>query len=468
MVSKYLGEDVFLAGIAKYLKKHAYGNTKTEDLWAALAEESGKDVERIANLWTKRIGYPVLSVTESQDEITVTQNRFLSTGDVKAEEDETLFWIPLALKTIDQSGNVKVDTDASLSTRTKSIKLGSGNTYKLNSGHSGIYRVNYTPEHLSKLGGLASKTLTAADRAGLVADAGALAVSGYGKTSGLLTLVEQWKTETDFVVWSEIIGRLDSISAAWVFEDKKVLDALKAFKRQLVSEPAHAFGYQFSESDDAFVENQLKTLLFSAAAGAGDEKIVRASQDMFKKFAAGDKEAIHPNLRRAVFKTVLQNGGEKEYDTLLATFLDTDNSPDVRNSALVMLGSSRDANLIQRSLKMLESKDVKDQDIMYPIMGLSTHKEGIEAAFAFLKDNYTMIDKRVPNAVGSLKSTVVALMTQGFTSLDKVHEIEAFFKEKDTKAFDKRLLQVLDGIRGKSQWVSRDKGDVEQFLAKYA
>ena len=36
MISKYLGEDVFINGVQKYLKKHAYGNTETGDLWAAL------------------------------------------------------------------------------------------------------------------------------------------------------------------------------------------------------------------------------------------------------------------------------------------------------------------------------------------------------------------------------------------------------------------------------------------------
>lgn len=44
MLSSYLGVETFLNGVAKYLKKHAYGNATTEDLWAALGEESGSDV----------------------------------------------------------------------------------------------------------------------------------------------------------------------------------------------------------------------------------------------------------------------------------------------------------------------------------------------------------------------------------------------------------------------------------------
>ena len=35
MISKFLGEETFMEGIRRYLKKHAYGNTETSDLWAA-------------------------------------------------------------------------------------------------------------------------------------------------------------------------------------------------------------------------------------------------------------------------------------------------------------------------------------------------------------------------------------------------------------------------------------------------
>jgi aminopeptidase N len=44
MLSHYLGVETFLNGAANYLKKHAYGNATTDDLWAALSEESKIDV----------------------------------------------------------------------------------------------------------------------------------------------------------------------------------------------------------------------------------------------------------------------------------------------------------------------------------------------------------------------------------------------------------------------------------------
>ena len=37
MLSAFLGQDVFLAGVARYLKQHMYGNASTRDLWASLS-----------------------------------------------------------------------------------------------------------------------------------------------------------------------------------------------------------------------------------------------------------------------------------------------------------------------------------------------------------------------------------------------------------------------------------------------
>ena len=167
MISKYIGEETFIKGIRQYLKKHAYGNTQTGDLWAALSDASGKDVERVMDIWTKNVGYPVVTVTENakDQEIHVKQNRFLRTADVKADEDKTLYPVSLGLRT--KSG---VDESLMLSTRDMTFKVPDLDFYKLNADHAGLYRTLYSPERLRKLGE-AAKTglLTVEDRAGMIA-----------------------------------------------------------------------------------------------------------------------------------------------------------------------------------------------------------------------------------------------------------------------------------------------------------
>lgn len=308
MIASYLGEDVFMEGIRQYLKKHAYGNTQTGDLWDALSKASGKDVSAVMDIWTKQVGYPVVSVTENEDgkSIHVKQNRFLRTADVKPEEDEVLYPVFLGLRT--KSG---VDEELVLDKREETIQV-PADFFKLNADHTSIYRTSYTPERLEKLGQAAKEgLLTVEDRAGMIADAGALASAGYQKTSGVLNLFKGFTSETEFVVWTEILARLGSIQTAWVFEDEKVKDGLESFQRELTSEYAHKFGWEFKDSDE-HVQQQFKTLLFGSAGISGDKVIIKAAQDMFAKFAAGDKSAIHPNIRGSVYAIALKYGGKKE------------------------------------------------------------------------------------------------------------------------------------------------------------
>ncbi|RLN08156.1 aminopeptidase M1-A [Panicum miliaceum] len=62
MLQSYLGAEVFQKSLAAYIKRFAYSNAKTEDLWAALEEGSGEPVRTLMHSWTKQQGYPVVSV----------------------------------------------------------------------------------------------------------------------------------------------------------------------------------------------------------------------------------------------------------------------------------------------------------------------------------------------------------------------------------------------------------------------
>ncbi|KAK7745508.1 Aminopeptidase 2 mitochondrial [Cytospora paraplurivora] len=448
MVSTYLGEDVFLEGVRNYLKKHAYGNTQTGDLWASLAEASGKPIEEVMASWTKQIGFPVVTVSESSsDAIHVKQNRFLRTGDVKPEEDQVLYPVLLGLRT--KEG---VERSLILDKREADFKVSSTDFYKLNADHTSPYRTSYSPERLAKLGQAAKEgLLSVEDRTGLIADSGALAQSGYQKTSGLLSLLKSFDSETEFVVWNEIIARLSAVQAAWIFEDKAVRDGIENFQRSLISSKAHALGWQFSDKD-GHIEQQFKALLFGSAGLSGDEQIISTAKDMFSKYMAGDRSAIHPNIRGSVFAISLKYGGKEE-----------SNSGDERNTALRTLGRAKQPELIQKTLDLLFSGEIKDQDIYLPTAGLRSHPEGINALFEWVVNNWDELYKRLPPALSMLGS-MVQITTSSFTQAEQLAKVEKFFEDKNKSGYDQALAQSLDGIRSKISWLGRDKGDVANWL----
>ncbi|EPE27699.1 Metalloproteases (zincins), catalytic [Glarea lozoyensis ATCC 20868] len=462
MISKHLGEDVFMEGIRRYLKKHAYGNTQTVDLWAALSDASGKDLKETMDIWTKHIGYPVLTVTENEGDNTVhvKQNRFLRTADVKPEEDKVIYPVFLGMRTKDG-----INEDIVLDKREDSFPVKDLDFFKLNADHSGIYRTSYTPARLEKLGKAAKDgLLSVEDRAGMIADAGALAASGYQKTSGVLNLLKGFDSEKEFVVWNEIISRLGAVQGAWMFEDKKVRDGLESFQRDLVSEKSHKAGWEFKDTDD-HIEQQFKGMLFGSAGMSGDETCKKAAKEMFAKFAAGDKSAIHPNIRGSVFGMALKYGGKEEYDTILATYRESKNA-DERNTALRSLGRAKDPELIKRTIALPFSGEVKEQDVYLPISALRTHPEGIEALFSWMTENFEVLQQKFPAGLSMLGS-IVSICTSSFTSQKDLDRVHKFFEGKSTKGFDQSLAQSSDAIRAKAAWLERDRKDVADWVANY-
>jgi aminopeptidase N len=192
MLSSHLGEDVFTLGVSNYLKAHAYGNATTADLWSAISEASGQDINAQMDNWIKKIGYPVVTVAEEPGQISIRQSRFLSTGDVKPEEDETVWWIPLGIKTGSKTSEATLQT---LTTKEDTLRDLDTDFYKINTDNRGVFRTNYPPARLAKLGEQADK-LSGEDKIGLIGDSYSLAVAGYSTTAGFLSFVAGLKNET--------------------------------------------------------------------------------------------------------------------------------------------------------------------------------------------------------------------------------------------------------------------------------
>jgi aminopeptidase 2 len=302
MIYSYLGEDDFMAGVRHYLKKHAYANTTTTDLWDSLGHASGIDVMAMMDALTKQVGHPVATVIVSENCIVVRQDRYLRTGDPSPEEAMMLYPVPLNIRSI--NGENAMVHNISFAERECTIRV--DGFVKLNANHTGLYRTCYTSEYLQKLAKEASKgvILSVEDRAGMIADAAILASSGHQKTSDFLQLITHFSHESQYIVWDIIITHLSAIQKTWIFEKKQVQFELRWFIRLLVGTKASELGWNLADS--SHTKRKLKALLFSAAGRAGDPVIVDASRKMLLEFSSR-RTQIDPDLRPHVFRIALEN-----------------------------------------------------------------------------------------------------------------------------------------------------------------
>ncbi|KAF9916729.1 hypothetical protein BX616_002996 [Lobosporangium transversale] len=464
MLSAWLGQDELLKGIRKFMLKYMWANANTEDLWATLAEVCKVDVPGFMRKWTRQTGYPVLSITELDDStILIRQNLFLSTGDVRPEEDALLWPVPLAIATADDPTprNITMDTKEMV------LKVDTTKWYKFNMGQTGFYRVAYPAKTLELLGqALGSKsvtTLDAANRIGLLTDAAALVASGHTPTSSFLTLLKYFEDEDDYMVWVEISYQLQELFSVWLEQPVPIMDALKEVQRRLFTKIVKRLGWEGSDQED-LASGNLRALAIRYAGRAGDPEIVSEARRRFRIFMNNrDMSAIPPDLRFPVFEIVLRTTtGVEEYEAVV-NFYRESYMPGDKVVALTVLGYGHSTELIRRTLAFAMSPEVRTQDILTAISTLRSSVEGRAELWNFMRLHWDMLYERHCDDIRFLDYFVL-LSIGSFSNLERYHEIQEFFAHKDTSSYERILATCLEGIRMHILWLERDKADVEQWL----
>ncbi|GES65620.1 aminopeptidase [Aspergillus terreus] len=451
MLSNHLGQETFLRGVAAYLKAHAYGNATTNDLWSALSKASNKDVNSFMDPWIRKIGFPVVTVAEEPGQISVRQNRFLSTGDAKPEEDETTWWVPLGIKSGPKMENVN---SLALVSKSDTIQdVGQDSFYKINKDLSGFYRTNYPANRLAKLG-QSLDLLSTEDKIGLIGDAAALAVSGEGTSAALLALLEGFKDETNYLVWSQISASLGNLRS--VFSQNEAVSAgLKKFTSSLSSPAAEKIGWEFKENED-YLTVQLRKLLISMAGIGGDEKVIAEAKRRFDLWASGkDKSAVHTNLRSAIFGISVSEGSRAEYDAVKQEYLKTD-SVDGKEICLAALGRTKDAALVTDYLDFVFSDKVAIQDVHNGAVSLAANSKVRHLLWEYMKKNWAAVEARL-STNNVVFERFVRMGLSKFADSQVGAEITSFFQDKDTSAYDRALVIVSDSIRTNARYQERDE-----------
>lgn len=148
--------------------------------------------------------------------------------------------------------------------------------------------------------------------------------------------------------------------ATWWEQPEPVREALQAFKRGLFAPLARRLGMEYDDKDDVDTV-ELRTLAFTALANARDEQTLAEYRRRFAAFVEdGDEGGIPRDLTTSIYATSVRHGGEKEYEKVLAVYREPP-TPAHKDSAIAGLCASEDPALIERTLQMVLSDDVRSQ-----------------------------------------------------------------------------------------------------------
>lgn len=176
-----------------------------------------------------------------------------------------------------------------------------------------------------------------------------------------------------------------------------------------------------------------------------------------------DMSAIPPDLRFPVFEIIMRaTEGVEEYEDIVNYYRETF-IPAEKVVALSVLGYGQSLELVRRTLAFAMSSEVRTQDILTAIATLRSSVIGRAELWNFMRHHWDILYERHCDDIGFLDYFVV-LSIESFSTIERYHEVQSFFANKDTTTYDRILATCLEGIRMNILWLERDCKDVEEWL----
>jgi puromycin-sensitive aminopeptidase len=464
MIKAVLGMKDFQKGLGNYMKKFAYGNTETLDLWESWQEVSGMPIPEMMASWTEQMGFPLLKVVKEdwQDDkvvLELEQSWFLADGsDIPADGKDKLWTIPIL--TCSSAGTQEDMVLMREKTATVTVPLQSKSDWvKLNAGQEVPMRVQYSDEMLARLAkAVETKEMKRpADRVGVIVDAYALVKANQIMSpEALLKLLAGYKDEDDCVVWqglADVLGGLESVLS----EDEKMSSNYSSFARKLVLPLVDKIGWE-AKPEDAHLTSILRGIMVSLLCDfcSDDDNVKQEAKKRCEAFLEdpSNVSVLPSDIKVPVFKIYLKTGGEKEFNNVKGYYYSAKDNAE-RKTVLNSLGSTDDKKLKLATLDWTTSGEIKLQDFFYAIGSVSkTGKDGRNLTWQYFKDNHERLKEMLGNSSPSLMDAVIIMSAGSFCSLEKADEITNFFKENPYPKNERKIAQMTENMRANGKFLN--------------
>lgn len=452
MLKNFIGDNAFRSGLSAYFKKHAYGNTVGDDLWAALGEASGKDVGGFMTPWLTQSGYPVLTAEQNGRELAVKQQHFLD-DPAKADPDR-LWQVPLFT---DAPGAPDL-----LAKRAQNIQLDNSDFAILNRGARGHYLVHYAqPEHRAfVIDQAVSKVLPEPDRLMLLNTAVTLAKAGMAPFSLALETLAAYNTEDTETVW-DMMALVLGDARRFVDHDEALDAAYKTMTGRLIQPQYERLGWQESPNDSP-ADQKLRATILSLGAYAEVPAILDEAKRLFTAYQS-DPSAVPAELRGIVFAVAIKQAVPGALDYLLQLHRDTANS-DLQRDIAGSITATKDAAEAEKVLGLLQDpKLIKPQDADRWLFMMLRNRYIRQTAWDWMEANWKWVEKTYE------KDKSYDYFPRHCANICNTRELQQryqrFFEPKRSNLTLKRNIQIgLSEIEARLAWLERDLAGVQTFM----
>lgn len=313
MVRALLGDEALRKGLKAYFDAHKYGNATGADLWQALGEASGLEVGAIMNSWLEQPGYPVVTATVVDGQLTLSQQQFF----IGAGEDKGRQWqIPL---NSNYAAVPELLTDQQIVVGDyQQLRAESGQPFQLNVGNNSHFIVKYDETLLADIL-RGANSLSTISQLQLLQDQRLLSEGGLTSYATVVPLLQTFANSEHVVVTTALYQVANNLKK-FVTPDSEEARQLQVFFDGLSRQQVARLGWQAQvgeTSDDAIT----RPLVLRAALYAENADAIATAHQLFVDQQA-DLAALPAEVRGLVLQNEVENfGSEALFDQLLQAYV---------------------------------------------------------------------------------------------------------------------------------------------------
>ena len=345
MLEAFAGEGVWRDGLRAYMADHKFGNSRTDDLWAAIEKAGAPGLTAVAHDFTRQPGIPLVRVTSAtckagKTMLTLEQSQFSRDAMADTAARPQGWRVPLLVAA---GGGAPVR--AILEGGKATVSVGSCGPVLLNAGQLGYYRTLYTPAMLAAL----RKGLTALkpiDQMGLVSDNIALSYAGYQPLAPALDLLAAVPGNANPILARSAFGHW---RAAWDALDKQPAARAALVKRVAATwKPRLAALGLAPRADEVMPDANLRAALIGGFGAMGDPQILAEARSRFALLEANPK-ALDGPLKTTWLGIVARHATRAEWDRIAALAAASGSAVE-RQALYTLLGRAQDPALAAAAL----------------------------------------------------------------------------------------------------------------------
>jgi aminopeptidase N len=453
----HVGDAAFGAGVRRYMREHKYGNTVTDDLWAAIGKESPVPLVQIAHDLTRQAGVPQVNMVETEcnagakkTTVSLTQTHFA----IDASSTTARVWhLPVKVATLGHAPTTIVVAGA---TPVKGEVAGCGPVI-LNAGQGGYLRSKYTHDGLAAIAARYAD-LTPDDQLGILNDTSSLALAGDLPMSDYLDLTKNVPTGADPVVSSALVAQLRQLDQS--YRGLPSQPAFRAYARRLLEPRFKAVGWEVraGESDNTAI---LRADLISALGEFGDPDVIAQLRTRFQQYLA-KPESIPASMRRSLLSRVAAQADQATWNKLrqMAKAASSDLE---RRELYQLLGTAESDDLTRQALELTLTDEIAPT-VRPTIIGRAAARHP-EAALDFAIAHWEAISRMLEVSSTPL---FVPRLAGNSAELETIDKLNAFGAAHGADSVKQDYVLAIARIRYLAKVRATRLPEVDRWLAVQA